>query len=144
MKAAAAEAGLADLDAYLPAAPVPKEATTPGKKAKKEKAERKPRGMQPYSAFVTKAMDKINHDANYSSLSTVGPDGEKVHPMSIAAGLWKGLEDASREAFNRAYQVRQLSSGIFLLNLRTGICHAVPCMGAWVHDESTSRFSCPM
>ena len=138
VKAAAAEAGLMDIDAYLPAAPAPKDAAaTPGKKGKKEKAERKPGRMQPYTVFVTKVMDRINHEASYSSLSTGGPDGEKVHPMSIAAGLWKGLGDASREAFSRAYQVRRLRFATSL-NLRTGRRHAVSCMGR----ESLIRYLC--
>lgn len=102
VKAAASEAGLENIDAYLPAAPASAKATNG--KPKKEKTERKPRKMIPYTLFVTLAMDRINHDASYASL-TQGPEGAKVHPMTISATLWKALSDQQRDAYVKAYQV---------------------------------------
>ena len=99
--AAATESGLENIEAYLPIVPAKKSTS---RRARKEKTDRKPRKMMPYTLFVTLAMDRISHDPSYASL-TQGPNGSKIPPMTIAASFWKALSDEQKEAYSNAYQV---------------------------------------
>lgn len=103
-KAAASEAGLENIETLLPPPPAILKEKGAGK-VKKEKKIGPPRKTQPYTIFVSKLMDRIAHEASYTSL-TNGPGGVKVNPMTIAGSLWKQLSDKSKEDFAKAYQVR--------------------------------------
>jgi len=103
VKAAASEAGLENVESLLPELPNAVKVKGAGR-VKKEKKLRPPRKPQPYTIFVSKAMDRINHESSYTSLSS-GPGGEKINPMAIVASLWKQLSLKSKEDFGKAYQV---------------------------------------
>ena len=108
--AAATESGLENIEAYLHIIPATKSTS---RRARKEKNNKKPRKMTPYTLFVTLAMDRIRHDPSYASL-THDSDGNKVNPMTISASLWHALSDEQKEAYSIAYQVGLVGRGFKL------------------------------
>uniref|UniRef100_A0A7R9VWS3 Uncharacterized protein n=1 Tax=Chlamydomonas euryale TaxID=1486919 RepID=A0A7R9VWS3_9CHLO len=63
---------------------------------------KKPRANTAYTLFITRAIDKIQNDASYGKLLE-REDGKNVHPLTVAAQMWKALGSDQREFFSKVY-----------------------------------------